>query len=681
MLRPGFTTVLAALVVTSFSACGGSNLPGRDVPVAAARQSADVQVGGAGPITSDASAAGTADFSIIVPVARPAKVAPKYISSGTKSIRFALVVANGKRIKKPIASIVELTAANTKDCATTEAATLSCRFEASVPAGAAVFAVSLFASSDASGKALASGDDAVSIKGGKSSRVRLALDGIPAAIMLSSSHMSALPNGTLQKASFKVWAEDASGGTIIGPARYSKPIYLQVARDPYGALSLSTDMIFLPANPVSGQTTIEITYNSAQPLSAGIIQARARGTKVARIVFAPLNVVPNALLGFFVGAFAPQPQTISVSEAAYSGAFSVAGATNLVSALCVPSNCTPTQSGVGVPITFTPLAPGSGAYSVGDEFNTTMMLPYRVSTWANFSTIAVPGRVNNIVSGPDHNLWAIVQAGANGQFSQMTTNGAVTTYALPSPFNPANSPDAVAGTDAAIWFTDGSTPYIYRLSTAAGSIGSVTKFATADGANPVNIVRGFDGETFWFTDSLGNIGNINESRPTATYVINPYAKGHPGPSSSLAYDPYNNHIYFIQGQAIFMLSPSGIVAPLPPAKQLNNGYSPNLIAIGPDRNLWLAASNGAVCSDGTTQSCFSTALTGSISDFATGLDGALWATGIDGNDRSTIVRIETSGQQTTYRALDCCPVQNNIAIGPDGALWFASTTGFDRVVP
>ncbi len=126
------------------------------------------------------------------------------------------------------------------------------------------------------------------------------------------------------------------------------------------------------------------------------------------------------------------------------------------------------------------------------------------------------GGVNNIVEGPDGNLWFTEGSDAVGR---MTPNGRVTTYAVG---NEAYGPfDITPGSDGNLWFTFRS-PSINAIGriTLAGVATLFTSGLSPGDVAVHDVTEGPDGNV-WFTEEFGNrIGKI-----TPSGVITEYSSG------------------------------------------------------------------------------------------------------------------------------------------------------------
>jgi virginiamycin B lyase len=179
--------------------------------------------------------------------------------------------------------------------------------------------------------------------------------------------------------------------------------------------------------------------------------------------------------------------------------------------------------------------------------------------------------------------------------------------------------------------------------TAPGTLVPVTSYASSSIQSPIDITVGPDG-ALWFT----NAGNDSIGRITTDGTVTNYT------------DPS-------------IASPDGIT-------------------LGPDGALWFtnAANNtiGRITTAGSV-SHFSGAGINQPFDIVTGSDGALWFTnnGSLTNNAATasIGRITTAGVVTNFKttAFGAVSYPDGIALGPDGALWFANTgyPGISQITP
>jgi streptogramin lyase len=591
----------------------------------------------------------------------------------------------------PTSHVVELTKDNTKACKSLRGGSLRCVFPISEPVGVDTFTINLYESLDGAGKPLSAATlQTPLIQVGRTVAIPLVTGGVVAKIVPSTTALSAVQDGANHVLSFTVTAQDASGETIIGPDDYAFPITYKIKNDPYGALVPPSTF-----GMSQSQSTFSVIYQSINTLTAAQILLTSKSAKTVSIGVYPLMVAPanpyggppNALSGFFLASNSARPQSMTVSEANDIAPYVISASTPSVNVGCSPSSCAPASAGAAVQLSFTPVAQGAGTITLSDALGTQYSLPYRVSGWSSISDIGSLGQPDDLVLGPDGNFWSIVQAGShtgNGWFVKVSPTGVATPYPLPSPFNPDNTaPAAASGPDNAIWFGDGVTPYAYRLSTANATVGQVTSYATSDGASPTSFVAGVDHQTMYFTDTKGNVGTINTSNDSLSSYANASAAGSAG--SSLSIDPTTGNLYYNAGNTTYQMTPTGSFQQLnPPSFGYGRFYPPSNVVFGPDGALWVGTQYGVVCREttvGKTLGCYNVALTYSLLNIVVGPDGAIWASGVNGNQYSAFSRIATSGEVTDYVALDCCAVPNDMVDGTDGALWTASSSGIDRIVP
>lgn len=292
----------------------------------------------------------------------------------------------------------------------------------------------------------------------------------------------------------------------------------------------------------------------------------------------------------------------------------------------------------------------------------------------------------HIVTGPDGNLW-FTDSG-NNQIDRVTPQGQITQFSLPvhnvastgaggstgnggpvvdPVLTPDPSPDdIVVGPDGNLWFTESGVDRIGRITPA----GTITEFTTptAD-SNPTGIAVGADGN-LWFAESgtsdIGRVtpaGTITEF-PTTNLDLSSTDKMVKGPGGDVwfvAFDSNGNN-------EIARVNTAGKVT----AYSLNS--YPSDLTVGPDGNLWVAASGeidqvsgaGAVTTFAIPDGSDAYAIT-------TGPDGALWF-GLDGSNQ--LGRLTTAGTFSEFSvpepgATDGSTVSiGALTTGPDNNLWF-----------
>ncbi len=259
-----------------------------------------------------------------------------------------------------------------------------------------------------------------------------------------------------------------------------------------------------------------------------------------------------------------------------------------------------------------------------------------------------------------------------------------------------NNPDSgglnriVNGPDGNLWFTDGGTNAIGRMTPA----GAFTRFpvTTTDG-NPQDITTGPDG-ALWFTEGAGKIGRITTSGQITEFpVTGRFPSGITnGPDGALWFivddgDP-------TRPSAIGRITTAGAVTFYPVAAGTTTAVG---ITTGPDGNLWYTVTAGDNRIDGRIQRMDrSGKVTGDFSiptpfsdpsRLVTGPDGNLWFTeqgAVGGNlSPGKVGRITPSGQITEFETPNQNPPSNpaGIAVGADGNLWFTEYSYLDGTQP
>jgi streptogramin lyase len=257
-------------------------------------------------------------------------------------------------------------------------------------------------------------------------------------------------------------------------------------------------------------------------------------------------------------------------------------------------------------------------------------------------------------------------------------------------------PSITAGPDGNLWFTCG--PEIGRVTptgkATAFTLGWLNQ-AESERGLALGIATGPDGN-LWFADPNGAIG-----RMTTSGQVTDFPKGLQPPSA----DNYSTPDDIVRGPdgnlwftdpdvpAIGRITPSGVITEF--TAGLIVGSSPTAIVAGPDGALWftdracsLSAPNCAIGRITPSGQITEFPLNPSITpgDIALGPNGNLWFLNIT-SGAAAIVRMTPSGQLTEFSA-GLMPnhksVLDAIAAGPDGNLWFADDGGpqaIGRITP
>jgi streptogramin lyase len=195
--------------------------------------------------------------------------------------------------------------------------------------------------------------------------------------------------------------------------------------------------------------------------------------------------------------------------------------------------------------------------------------------------------------------------------------------------------DITLGPDGAMWFTDGGTPAIGRI-TSSGVVTEFTK-GLAAGAKPYSIIPGPDGN-LWFSDVSGAIGRVTTSGKIDEFSINGLSK---------------------------VASPDGIVV----------GSDGAIWSIGQGPpNLLIRAGL-----DGTLRAYPTPARYGSDGSLAVDASGNFWMMMQAGENGVMLQRKPHGGfvahhTGLVHAATLCCPnfAPKRITIGPDGNPWYTT---------
>ena len=266
----------------------------------------------------------------------------------------------------------------------------------------------------------------------------------------------------------------------------------------------------------------------------------------------------------------------------------------------------------------------------------------------------------DITTGPDGNLWFTYRRSGTLGVARMTTDGAVTEFAIAADRLSVPSGSVAAGPDGNLWIAvtdfDG-----FGLIGRMNPVGRYSEFQLSSGWGALDIIAGPD-RNLWFTAEGNSIGRIGTDGAATNFPI-PTAQSQP---SGIAAGSDGN-LWFTErdGNRIGRITTSGVITEFP----IPTGSSePTGITAGPDGNLWFVEWRGQKIGRITT--------TGVISEFVVptpgsrpldicaGVDGNLWFTEFDAKK---IGRITTDGVITEF-PIPSTPL--HITTGPDGNLWF-----------
>jgi streptogramin lyase len=310
--------------------------------------------------------------------------------------------------------------------------------------------------------------------------------------------------------------------------------------------------------------------------------------------------------------------------------------------------------------------------------------PLESRTLLAITTFPLPdqGIAQQIITGPDGNLWFDVTGSAIGVLNPATD--AITEFSVSDPVGIA------AGPDGNIWFTSSAIPDL-----AVGMInpttGAITEFPNPVAYLPGNITSGPDGD-LWFTEQFGNeLGRINPQTDVITMVPLPWPAADitTGPDGDLWVTPL---VLNSTSNAIASINPTTdavTVFDTPP------GIFPSMITAGPDGNLWITpsgeSSNPAVEMFDPQTGAFTNfasptpdfiSIAGGIASGPDGNisiteDGNIWIdqgtdSGTNQGAGGTIAMVNPATGAGTQYDLPNLLDATSITAGPDGKMWFVA---------
>ena len=274
-----------------------------------------------------------------------------------------------------------------------------------------------------------------------------------------------------------------------------------------------------------------------------------------------------------------------------------------------------------------------------------------------------------ITVGPDGNLW-VAQGGKT--ISKVTTAGAITEYALASPFTCPNYITPGPAKENALWFTDECNSVIGKITTAG--VATSYKIAEGLGLSLQGITAGPDGNLWFAIGGTSKIGKITTSGTLIEYSLPASSAPHGitvGPDSNLWFTEAG-------GAKVGKITTSGTITQY----SLPSGSYPQDIVAGPEKEnaLWFVDKNHSKVDKITTSGTITEYALPEFSrpvGIAVGPENLLWFT-----DQSSkkIGKITTSGTITEY-AIPSTASPTGIAAGPGGekAMWFTNW-GFSSAV-
>jgi virginiamycin B lyase len=278
----------------------------------------------------------------------------------------------------------------------------------------------------------------------------------------------------------------------------------------------------------------------------------------------------------------------------------------------------------------------------------------------------------DIAAGPDGNLWFTI---TDGHVARMTTEGSVTTFPLP-PERYMVMPFSISGGRDAVWFT--TTDPAAGLAGRATLDGTITLFhLPADVHGSWGVAALVDGSA-WITEApVARIGRITRDG-TVTEI--PLAAG----ANARGIVPgADGGLWFTEDLApgrIGRIGPAGAVTEI----SIGAGY-PLQIDADSDGGVWFTeggcgtpAGIGHVSAAGEVIDFPLPADAEPPADLAVGPDGSVWFTQFEGN---RIGRLTPTGEITWFPIATPRAEPHFITAGPDGNLWFTEYSSIGRLVP
>lgn len=197
----------------------------------------------------------------------------------------------------------------------------------------------------------------------------------------------------------------------------------------------------------------------------------------------------------------------------------------------------------------------------------------------------------------------------------------------------------------------------------------IVEYATTAGGNPTQIAAGFNND-LWFTESNKDIVGRITTDGKVTEFRTPTPGSQPGP---ITRGP-DGAMWFVEMNSpkIGRITESGVITEFPVPGLQSQNWS---IMTGPDDALWFTSFNvTSLVGRITTSGAVTTWPLGTCpAQMALGADGKLWVTECFG---PTFHRIELDGSSTavTPLGMPAEAYKYEMTTGPDGALWFGSTS-------
>jgi virginiamycin B lyase len=311
-------------------------------------------------------------------------------------------------------------------------------------------------------------------------------------------------------------------------------------------------------------------------------------------------------------------------------------------------------------------APQLGAESGQVSFPKIVQTGQPPTSWVQVPLTPGNHSTEFITAGPDNAMWVAQAISKN--LARVAMDGTVTEYPLPNTI----PLDIAVGSDKKFYVNGGGGIGVLQVDTS----GTVTGPFFPPSGNSVNLLSlGPDGN-MWFTEGQASTNPLQIGEISPAGVITEHDFHHPNVGSisspfQLVTGPDGN-VWFTNNNenSIANLNPStGAVTNYPLAAQGIN-CRPSFIIVGPDRLIWTP------CTNQTTNKTYlvrittagvATAKALKLAGFSLtmGPDKAVWMVG------ATLIRITTSGAETSFKLPSTYFNGRTIAVGPDGNIWLS----------
>ncbi len=278
--------------------------------------------------------------------------------------------------------------------------------------------------------------------------------------------------------------------------------------------------------------------------------------------------------------------------------------------------------------------------------------------------VSIPNQATSglfdITAGGDGAIWVTDQG--NNRVLRVDASGAATPFAIPT--GNASPAGIAAGPNQSIWFTEYSANKIGRIQNDVVSEFSIP----TQTSRPIDIVAGGDG-AMWFAENAGNkIGRIQPSGVISEFTI-PTAFSAPTDMAAAS----DGSVWFAQPRMrkLARVTSDGAIQEYP----LPTFNEPLGLMEGADQFMWYRSGNSNVArmnTAGEVSYIYGTRAIGTSSKGIARADkNSVWF-----SSGSQLIRLTSRGAMTAYNGPDSTTFSyiRDIAMGPDGNLWFTMTT-------